>query len=87
MHELRNQDVLILASGNIVHNLGMISWDGKVKEYDWTEEFDSFVKQHIVDNNPTPLINYQTLGSLATIARSTNEHYLPLMNDVLIESF
>lgn len=79
LYTLRNQGVLILASGNIVHNLNILSWDGNVKQYDWAVEFDSFVKQHILDNNPTPLINYQTLGSLANIAHPSNEHYLPLM--------
>jgi 4,5-DOPA dioxygenase extradiol len=77
--EFRNQCVLILASGNIVHNLGILSWDGKVKAYDWAVEFDDFVKKHIVDNNPLPLIDYQKLGKLATLAHPSNEHYLPLL--------
>lgn len=77
--ELRNKGVLILASGNIVHNLGILSWDGKVEAFDWALEFDDFVKKHIVDNNPLPLIEYKKLGKLATLAHPTNEHYLPLL--------
>ena len=79
LYKLRKQGVLILASGNIVHNLGILSWDGKVKAFDWAIEFDNFVKQHILDNNPLPLIDYQKLGALATLAHPSNEHYLPLL--------
>lgn len=79
LYELRNKGVLILASGNIVHNLGILSWDGKVKAYDWALEFDAFVKKNIIDNNPIALIEYQKLGKLAMLAHPTNEHYLPLM--------
>ncbi len=79
LFELRNQGVLILASGNIVHNLGILSWDGKIKAFDWALEFDAFVKNNIIDNNPLALIDYQKLGKLATLAHPTNEHYLPLL--------
>lgn len=79
LFELRNQGVLILASGNIVHNLGILSWDGKIKAFDWALEFDAFVKNNIIDNNPIALIDYQKLGKLATLAHPSNEHYLPLL--------
>lgn len=79
LYELRSKGVMIVASGNVVHNLGLISWDGKVKAYDWAVEFDTLVKKSIEDNNPTPLIEYQKLGKIATLAHPTNDHYLPLM--------
>ncbi|MBI3519537.1 MAG: 4,5-DOPA dioxygenase extradiol [Bacteroidetes bacterium] len=79
LYALRKKGVLIVASGNIVHNLGIISWDGKVKAYDWAVEFDTIVKNSILENNPTPLIEYQKLGKLAMLAHPTNDHYLPLM--------
>ncbi len=79
LFELRSKGVLVLASGNIVHNLGILSWDGKVKSYDWAVEFDEFVKKHIETNDPLPLIEYQKLGKLATLAHPSNEHYLPLL--------
>jgi 4,5-DOPA dioxygenase extradiol len=79
LYELRKKGVLIVASGNVVHNLGIISWDGKIKAHDWAVEFDALVKKSIEDNNPTPLVEYQKLGKLATIAHPTNDHYLPLM--------
>jgi 4,5-DOPA dioxygenase extradiol len=79
LSDLRNQGVLILASGNIVHNLGILSWDGKIKAFDWALEFDAFVKNNIIDNNPLALIDYQKLGKLAALAHPSNEHYLPLL--------
>ena len=79
LYALRSKGVMIIASGNVVHNLGLISWDGRIKAYDWAVEFDTLVKKSIEDNNPTPLIEYQKLGKIATLAHPTNDHYLPLM--------
>lgn len=79
LFSLRNKGVLIVASGNIVHNLGMVSWGDKEKKFDWAVEFDAIVKKNIEDNNPAPLVDYQKLGRLATMAHPTNDHYLPLM--------
>jgi 4,5-DOPA dioxygenase extradiol len=76
---LRNKGVLIVASGNVVHNLGKIKWGENEKPYDWAIEFDNLVKQNIENNNPTPLIEYQKLGAIASLAHPTNDHYLPLM--------
>lgn len=76
---LRSKGVLIVASGNVVHNLGMISWNDKQKQYDWALEFDALVKKSIENNNPEALIDYQKLGRIATMAHPTNDHYLPLM--------
>jgi 4,5-DOPA dioxygenase extradiol len=76
---LRSKGVLIISSGNVVHNLGMIQWDETSKPFDWALQFDELVKKNIEDNNPAPLINYQKLGNLATLAHPTNDHYLPLM--------
>ncbi len=76
---LREKGVLIIGSGNVVHNLRMIKWEGNPKPFDWAIEFDSLVQKSIEDNNPKPLLDYQKLGSLATIAHPSNDHYLPLM--------
>ncbi|HQW47659.1 MAG TPA: 4,5-DOPA dioxygenase extradiol [Chitinophagaceae bacterium] len=76
---LRHKGVLIISSGNVVHNLGMIQWDAQAQPYDWAIEFDALVKKSMEENNPTPLIEYQKLGSIATLAHPTNDHYLPLM--------
>ena len=76
---LRSKGIMIIASGNVVHNLGMIRWDEDSKPYDWAVEFDEFVKKSIEQNDVKQLINYTDLGRLATLAHPTNDHYLPLM--------
>ncbi len=74
---LRKKGVLIIGSGNIVHNLGMIDWSGK--PYDWTIEFDSKIKQFIDEKNHSAIINYEKLGTIAKLSVPTNDHYLPLL--------
>jgi len=76
---LRDKGVLIVSSGNVVHNLGMISWGDSGKKFDWAVEFDELVRKSIEENNPSPLVEYQKLGKIATLAHPTNDHYLPLM--------
>lgn len=76
---MRTKGVLIITSGNVVHNLGMVSWRDTEKKFDWAIEFDNLVKKSIEDNNSEPLINYQKLGKIAELAHPTNDHYLPLM--------
>jgi 4,5-DOPA dioxygenase extradiol len=77
---LRRKGVLILCSGNIVHNLRMIDWrDINAKPYDWNVEFDQFVKDQLENRNFEPLINYDKAGSAAKLSIPTNDHYLPLM--------
>jgi len=75
---LRTKGVLIVGSGNVVHNLGKLSFNGG-KPLDWAVEFDAFVKKNIDDNTPQNLIDYQKLGALASIAHPSNDHYLPLI--------
>jgi 4,5-DOPA dioxygenase extradiol len=76
---LRSKGVLILGSGNIVHNLRQVKWQENAKPFDWALEFDSIVKKNIEENNPKPLLEYQSLGQIATLAHPTNDHYLPLI--------
>lgn len=76
---LREKGVLIVASGNIVHNLGMVSWNEPDKQYDWAIEFDNMVKKSIEDNNPAALTSFDKLGNLAKLAHPTPDHYYPLL--------
>jgi len=78
---LRMQGVLIIGSGNIVHNLGRISYDQyDPHPYGWAEEFDGFVKRAIEHHTLDDLLAYQhLLGNTATLAVPTNDHYLPLL--------
>jgi 4,5-DOPA dioxygenase extradiol len=79
---LRKKGVLIIGSGNMVHNLRMVSWD-KLYEpeygYDWALQMNQTFKYFIVNNNHDKLIQYQNLGKEAMLAIPTPEHYLPLI--------
>lgn len=74
---LRQEGILILGSGNLVHNLRLVQWDDK--QFDWAVEFDAFVKKEIADNDPDPLIHYEKAGQAATLSINSAEHYLPLL--------
>ncbi len=77
MLSLRNKGVLIIGSGNIVHNLGLLNWEGK--PFDWAIEFDQISKNKIEHNDLNSLIHYSSLGKAANLSIPSNEHYLPLL--------
>jgi len=76
---LREKGVLILGSGNIVHNLGLIDFDVDAKPFDWAVKFDEKVKQCLVSRNHKQLINYLELGKEANYSVPTQDHYLPMI--------
>jgi 4,5-DOPA dioxygenase extradiol len=79
LSSLRNKGVLIIGSGNMVHNLGMVDWKNPNGGYDWADEMNATFKKLIESNNHKELINYTSLGKAAALAIPTNEHYLPLL--------
>ncbi|MFZ5552560.1 MAG: 4,5-DOPA dioxygenase extradiol [Bacteroidota bacterium] len=74
---LRKKGVLIIGSGNIVHNLGLIQWGEKA--YDWAVEFDNIIKTLVEKGDHDAVIHYEKLGKSAQLAVPSNEHYLPLL--------
>lgn len=82
LYALRKKGVLIIGSGNMVHNLRLISW-AKMDEpgygYDWALHMNEKLKQLIFDGDYKPLISYESLGAESLLAIPTPEHYLPLM--------
>jgi 4,5-DOPA dioxygenase extradiol len=79
---LRNKGVLIIGSGNIVHNLGMVAWDKLNADnygYDWAVEASEKMKKYILDGNHKELIDYKSQGKAFNLAIPTPEHYLPLL--------
>jgi 4,5-DOPA dioxygenase extradiol len=78
LKELREEGVLIVSSGNIVHNLRAVIWEDGAK-YDWAESFDGKVKQWILDGENDPLIHFEKHGQEATLSINSGEHYLPLL--------
>ncbi len=82
INALRKKGVLIIGSGNMVHNLRMVAWD-KLNEpaygFDWAIAMNEKFKDLISGGDFKPLINYETLGTAAKLAIPTPEHYLPLL--------
>ncbi|WP_029281648.1 4,5-DOPA dioxygenase extradiol [Pedobacter sp. R20-19] len=80
IYALRKKGVLVIGSGNMVHNLRMISWEMiNGGGYDWANEMNDKFKNLIANGDHQPLINYRNLGSDAMLAIPTPEHYLPLI--------
>lgn len=82
LFDLRKKGVLIIGSGNMVHNLRMVAWDKMDVPgfgYDWALELNNQFKQLIAEGNHNPLINYSGFGTAGKLAIPTPEHYLPLL--------
>ena len=80
--DLRRKGVLIIGSGNMVHNLRMLAWDNIDEPgygYDWALEMNQRFKNHISKGDFNPLINFKNLGREADLAIPTPEHYIPLL--------
>lgn len=77
---LRERGVLVLASGNTVHNLRYIQREVPDDQaYDWAIEFDRITAEHIAQGRLQALQDFQQLGTLAQLAHPTYDHYLPLL--------
>ena len=79
---LRKKGVLIIGSGNMVHNLGMVDWsrmDQPGFGFDWALEANEKMKQLILANDHSPLINYRKQGKAFDLSIPTPEHFLPLL--------
>lgn len=77
---LRDRGVLIVGSGNIVHNLGQMQRGASDSQaYDWALEFDQTIGGQVQQGNLDALQNFLKLGQLARMAHPTHEHFLPLL--------
>jgi 4,5-DOPA dioxygenase extradiol len=79
LNALRNKGILIVGSGNMVHNLGILDWDNPDTGYDWAIEANTTMKKFIREGDYTSLINYQAQGKAFQLSIPTPEHYLPLL--------
>lgn len=82
LYALRKKGILILGSGNMVHNLRMVAWDrlnDAEYAYDWALQINDKFKELIQAGDHRSLIHYTALGREAMLAVPTPEHYLPLM--------
>lgn len=77
---LRDDGILVMGSGNLVHNLHSYAWGHHtLAPYDWAVRFEQRAKELMLANNFRPLIDYETLGSDAILSAPTPDHYLPLL--------
>lgn len=85
---LRHKGVLIVGSGNMVHNLGKVAWD-RLNEagfgYDWALEANEKMKNNILSGNHDPLIQFRAQGKAFDLAIPTPEHYLPLLYTLALQ--
>jgi 4,5-DOPA dioxygenase extradiol len=77
---LRDEGVLIVGSGNLVHNLHTYAWGREaVEPYDWALRFEQQAREMLVAEEYRPLIDYERLGRDAMLSIPTPDHYLPLL--------
>jgi len=79
LRPLREHGILVMGSGNIVHNLSRVDFNENAKAFDWALEFDEKSKTLIEAGNHGALAHYEKLGSAAHLAIPTPDHYYPLL--------
>jgi 4,5-DOPA dioxygenase extradiol len=80
LRPLRDEGVLVIGSGDIVHNLHTYAWGRHpVEPYDWAVRFESRVREALLKRDHAPLVDYEALGKDALLSVPTPEHYLPLL--------
>ncbi len=88
LKSLRSKGVLLIGSGNMVHNLRMVAWD-KLQEaeygFDWAIEMNSIFKDKISNRDFNSLIHYEKLGAAAKLAIPTPDHYYPLIYSLALQ--
>jgi 4,5-DOPA dioxygenase extradiol len=77
--DLRKKGVLIIGSGNMVHNLPVLNWQMTTRGYDWADEANELFKGSISSGDHQKLINYESLGKAVQLSVPSPEHYLPLL--------
>jgi len=77
---LRDEGVLVVGSGNLVHNLHTFAWGRhSVAPFDWAVRFEAYAREAMLLGNDEPLVDYESLGEDALLCAPTPEHYLPLL--------
>jgi 4,5-DOPA dioxygenase extradiol len=77
---LREEGILVMGSGNLVHNLHTYAWGRhNVEPFDWAVRFETRARELLLAGDDAPLINYEGLGRDARLAAPTPDHYLPLL--------
>ncbi len=88
LKSLRHKGVLIIGSGNMVHNLGLVAWNRLNDEeygYDWAIEASTKMKDFIMNGDHQSLIKFKSMGKAFDLAIPTPEHYLPLIYSLALQ--
>ena len=78
LRSLREEDVLIFASGDVVHNLSLIDWD-KTDGYEWADTFDTSIRDKILAHDFQSVVNYSGMGESARLSVPSPDHFSPLL--------
>ncbi len=76
---LREEGVLIIGSGNIVHNLGLYAWGDEAPPFDWAVRFEKRARELMIEGEDAPLVGYDRLGRDAHLSIPSPDHFLPLL--------
>ncbi len=78
LRSLREEGVLILGSGNVVHNLGMADWEFS-GGFDWAKAFDEYIQANVLSRSFDHVVDYPRAGSSARLSVPTPDHFAPLL--------
>ena len=76
---LRDEGVMIVGSGDVVHNLRVIQWGTDAVTYPWATQFNDAFREHMQRREHAPLIDYEAMGEAARLSNPTPDHYLPAL--------
>ncbi|MFW9809001.1 MAG: 4,5-DOPA dioxygenase extradiol [Candidatus Thorarchaeota archaeon] len=76
---LRNMGVLIIGSGNLVHNLGAVAWNSPSLVYEWAQQFEDAIIDSLYKEDPNVFIGFENIQEIAKKSHPSPDHYLPLL--------
>ena len=85
LRPLRDENILILSSGNVVHNLRIIDWHADVEPAHWAEDFNAFFSSEMLANHHESLIHWEAYGDTAHLSIPTPEHYWPALYTLALQ--
>ena len=86
LRPLRDENILILASGNVVHNLRTIHWQDGAQPYPWAKQFNDFFLSEMAMNHHETLIDWELFGDAAYLSIPTPEHYWPALYTLALQA-
>jgi 4,5-DOPA dioxygenase extradiol len=85
LRPLREENILILSSGNVVHNLRTIHWQENAQPYPWAKDFNDFFISEMRANHHESLIDWESYGDAAHMSIPTAEHYWPALYTLALQ--